>query len=242
MFENISARCRAIVVFLFSAVALLLFAACCYAGQDWFSEWYGLPVGGALMLLSIPFHGLGEKSAFSYVISFLFNTAGMGFCASAYYSMTIVPSALEDLLSAILLPLGILLLTCILLTVFAQIKQPIVAIVVLLEIALVIASVVFWVIRGGDFYAFSLFSLLIAGFYTFVYAITVDEAERVLLRDISFGSYGCFLFVALAALVAVALVAGDGCDCDCGDDCGCVDCCDCGDCGSSTTKTKKVKK
>ncbi len=238
MLENISVRCRAVVVFLFSAVALLLFTACCYAGQIWFSEWYGLPMGGALMLLSIPFHRLREKSSFSYVVSFLLNTVGMGFCASAYYSMTIVPSALEDLLPGVILPLGILLITCILLTVFAQVKQPIVTVVIVLEVALVIASVVFWVQRGGDFYAFSLFSLLIAGFYTFAYALTVGEEDRSILRDISFGSYGCFLFVALAALLAIACVAGDGCDCDCDGDC-----CDCSGCdGGSSGKTKKRKR
>lgn len=243
MFDRISARCRAIVVFLFAALALLMFTACCYLGQDWFSKWHALPIGGVLMLAAVPFHLLGEKAAISYVFSFLLNTVGMGFCASAYYTMTIVPSALEDLLPALILPLAILLVSCILLTFLRELKQPIIAVVMVLEFSLVIASIVFFAKRGGDFYAFSLFSLLIASFYTVVYALTVDE-ERVMLRDISFGSYGAFLLVGVAALIAIACVAGDGCDCDGGDCCDC-DCtgCDCGSgVGEGKTKTKKIKK
>ena len=236
MLENISVRCRAIVVFLFALVSLLLFTLCCHMGQGWFSLWYGLPVGGVLMLLSIPLHRLGEKNGFGYVAGFLFNTAGMGFCASAYYSMAGVSAALDRLCPALILPLGILLVGCILFVVFAQAKQPVAAILIVLEIGLLIATVVFFAKRGGDFYAFSLFSLLIAGFYTVIYALTVDEEERNILRDISFGSYGAFLLVGVAALVAIACIAGDGCDCDGGD------CCDC-DCGSGEgkTKTKKTK-
>lgn len=238
MFENISTRCRAIVAFLFALVALLLFTACCHMGQGWFSLWYGLPVGGALMLLSIPLHWMGEKNGCGYVACFLFNTAGMGFCASAYYSMTGISAALDRLLPALALPLAILLVGCVLFTLFPQAKQPIVAVLIMLEIGLLIATVVFFIKRGGDFYAFSLFSLLIACFYTAVYGLTVDEEERDILRDISFGSYGAFLLVGVAALVAVACISGDGCDFDDG----CCDCCDCTgvDCNSSG-KVKKKK-
>ena len=241
MIDQISARRRVVIVVLFSVVALLVFTGCCYLGQDWFLKWHGIPTGGVLMLLAIPLHLLGEKSAISYVFSFLLNTAGMGFCASAYYTMTIAPSALEDLLPALVLPLAILLVTCILLVVCIEKKQPIVTIVIFLEIALIIASIVFWVDRGAEFYAFSLFSLVVASFYTVVYHFAIDEDEYSILRDVSLGSYGAFLLVGVAALVAIACVAGDGCDCDGGDCCDC-DCsgCDCGS-GDGKTKAKKIK-
>ena len=60
------------------------------------------------------------------------------------------------------------------------------------ETGLIIASVVFWCIRGGDFYAFSLFCHVIAVFYTIVLGFTVDKEERSLLRDVSFGGFGAF--------------------------------------------------
>lgn len=238
MIDQINARVKVVVVFLLSVVALLVFTACCYLGQDWFSKWHGLPMGGLLMLLAIPFHLQGEKRKIFYLISFLLNTAGMGICASAYYTMTIVPSALEDLLPALALPLAILLVTGILLVLFEEKKQFIVTVVIFLEIALIVASIVFWVNRGAEFYAFSLFSLVVASFYTFAYHLAIDEEEYSILRDISLGSYGAFLLVGIAALIAIACVAGDGCDCDCGDGC---DCCDC-DCGSGSGGSQKAKK
>ena len=60
---------------------------------------------------------------------------------------------------------------------------------------------------------------MIAVFYTIVLGFTVDEEERSLLRDASFGGFGAFLIIGL--IVIIVLSGGDGCDCgDCGD-CGC---------------------
>lgn len=237
MIDQINARVKVVVVFLLSVVALFVFTVCCCLGQAWFSKWHGLLIGCLLMLLAIPFHLLGERCRVFYACSFLLNTAGMGICASAYYTMTIVPSALEDLLPALVLPLAILLATCVLLVLFAQKKQPIVTVVIFLEIALIVASIVFWVNRGAEFYAFSLFSLVVASFYTFAYHLAIEEEEYSILRDISLGSYGAFLLVGIAVLIAIACVAGDGCDCDCGDGCDC----DCSGSGGSQ-KAKKTKK
>ncbi|MBQ8357553.1 MAG: hypothetical protein IJX39_07070 [Clostridia bacterium] len=195
-----------------------------------------------LTLLAIPFHLLGGRTWIGYLFSFLLNTCGMCCSMTAYYNMSGLSCARADLLPAVLLPLTLLLCLCVLLTVFSESKEPIVAIAVLLEVALLVASVVFWAKRGGDFYAFSLFAHLIVLFYTTVFGVTVGEEERGLLRDISFGSFGAFLLVAAAALIAVTLIAGDGCDCDC--NCGDCDCSSC-DCGPSdfgkNTKTKRAR-
>ena len=132
----------------------------------------------------------------------------------------------------------ILLLVCVLLTAIPKRKQPIVITSVVIELGLLITSIVQWVRFGGEFYAFSFFALLVILFYTVVYAITAGEEERSLMRDISFGSYGTYLLVAIAALVATACVVGDGCDCD-GD---CCDCCDCSDFNRGKRKSNKLKK
>lgn len=238
MLEYIGTRRRAFVVFLFGALSLLLFAVFCHLADEWLTQWYGLPVGGALMLLSVPFHGLGEKNGCYYLVSTLMNTAGMGFCASAYYSVNKVFSELADLLPAVLLPIGILMLVCLLLALWERLRVPIAVGAVAVLTALIVASIVFWVNRGGEFYAFSLFSLIVAGFYTIVCAVSINE-ERDVLEDISIGSYGALSLVAIAVLVAIACASGDGCDCDAD----CCDCCDCGDCSDGQkTKLKRTKK
>ncbi len=150
---------------------------------------------------------------------------------------------MEVLLPAVFLPLALLCLCCVALTAFTDTKEPIISVAVALEIALLIASVVFWIIRGGEFYAFSLFSHLIALFYTAVCALTVNEEERALERDIAIGSFGVFALIGVMALIAVLIVSGgDGCDCDCTDGCEC-DCCECvGGDGAVGDNSKKRKK
>ena len=227
---------RAPVIFIVAVFATALFTFCTHLCVSYVAEWYGLLVGGALTLLAIPFHLLGNKFSPAYLLSFLLNTAGMGFCAGAYYATSGVCVAYSHLFPVTAIPLALVLLLALFLVALPQHKEPIVAVFILSEVGLIITAGVFWGIRGGDFYAFALFSLAISLFYTAVCALTVNEPERRFARDISFGSFGAFLLVGAVALIAVVAVAGgDGCDCDCGDGCDCSGC----DCSGSGDKRRK---
>lgn len=194
----------------------------------------GLVIAVLLMLAAIPFHWFGDRKNALYVVSLTLNAVGMGFSAGAYYSVTGLSAAFSALLPALLLPLFLLFLLCGLLCCLPRAKGPVTGVFLLLVIGLIVTSVVFWVKRGGAFYAFSLFSHAILLLATGVCIATVGEEDRVLLRDASFGGFGAFWAVAVAALLALALASGDGCDCDGGDCCDCSGC----DCGSSGKKKK----
>lgn len=231
---------RAPVIFIVATLTTALFTFCTHLCALHVPEWYGLLVGGALTLLAIPFHLLGSRSSPAYLLPFLLNTAGMGFCAGAYYTTSGVCAAYSHLFPVTVIPLALVLILALFLIALPQHKEPIVAVFIILEIGLIITAGVFWGIRGGDFYAFALFSLAISLFYTAVCALTVGEPERRFARDISFGSFGAFLLVGAVALIAVVAVAGgDGCDCDCD----CSDGCDCSgcDCGGSGDKKQRKK-
>lgn len=237
MLFHIQGRAKIWLVFAFATLALFLFLLFTPLGVQLFSEWYGLL--GGLTLTALAFLGYlgGEKLPVLYLFAFLLNTVGGSFCASAYYRTAALPCTWEALCPAVFLPLALLFLCGVALTAFPDTKEPIIAVTVVLEVALLIATIVFWIIRGGEFYAFSLFSLLIALFYTVVFALTVNEEERATERDIAIGSFGAFMLVGMAALVAVLVIAGgDGGDCDC---CECYDCCDCDDCRRDTSKKRK---
>lgn len=235
-------RGRALVVFLFSVPLTMLFTFTCnWAAEEITGPW-GLPIGGALILLSVPFYFFAGSLKVGYPVSILLNTVGMGFCASAYYSMSGEPCGLGELLPGALIALAVLFAIAFVLTLLPQLKHPIVCVGGVLEIALIVIFVVLWVKQNADSSAFTVFSLLMAAFYTVVFGLTVDEEERSLLKDIALGSYGAFALVAAVALIAVALIAGDGCDCD--GDCCDEECCDCSgcDCGSGDATAKKRTK
>lgn len=237
---EIKGRGRALAVLAFAALSLLLFAAFTTLSVSLLREWYGLVAGGALALLALGAYVLAKDLAPLYLLPYFLNTAAIGFCAGAYYAKTGISAAITGLLPATLLPLVILLLVAVALVLLPQSKDPIVALAAIIEIALIITSIVFWAKRGGDFYAFSLFSHLVALFYTAVYGLTACAEERQLLKDVAIGSFGAFLLVGIAALIALCAAGGGDCDCDC--DGGCCDSCDCSGCDCSTGNSGKKTK
>ena len=235
-------RGRPLAVLLLGAVALTVFALttdlATHLGHPWQAT---LGVGIGLMLLAIPCHWFGALERIGYLAAILLNLLGMGAAAGAYFIESGVGGTLTDLLPATVLPLLLLALLCILLAAFPDYKVPIGTLTVLIFIGLLVATVVFWCIRVGDFYAFSFFSHIVTLFFAIVCGVTADEEERLLLRDASLGSFGLFSIIAVVALIALLLVGGgDGCDCDCSGEC-----CDCGDgcnCGDSSRKGKRKLK
>ena len=229
MTNTMKTRLKPLCIFFFFAVTLILFTAFTSIGAPLFTKAYGIPIGMLFMIVAIVWHILGSQYDIFYILGIIFNSVGMGFLASTYYCLKDVPSFISDLAPALVLPLAIMLAVSVILTLAPDIKHPMIVILAILELGLIIASIVFWCTRGGDFYAFSMFSLIVTGFYTGVLAFTVDE-ERELLRDISFGCFGAFFIIGIVVIIAIS--QGEACD---GCDGGC-DGCDCG--GGSKKKSK----
>ncbi len=79
--------------------------------------------------------------------------------------------------------------------------------------------------------------------FAFIFAMSLEAHTREdLIRNLTLSTYSVFaVAIIVAVFVVLALLGGDGmdCDCDCGDDC-CCDACDVGgDIGSSQRKKKK---
>ena len=95
LIEFLHSKARALVVFLFSEIALGLFflstiVSC--AVFDW--PYYGLIFGIILMVAAIPFHWNGKKWKMGYVVSFLLNSVGSGLSVSTLYldkAVSVIP-------------------------------------------------------------------------------------------------------------------------------------------------------
>lgn len=219
MLTFLNTKARPFVVFLASLVALGCLVLFTLLGVAAFTEWYGLIAGILCMLLAIPCHLLAKKHEVGYLIAFLLNSVGSGFSVSAYYACSGIRSNGAAMLVGALAASGVLFLVYLMLQSFGKTKKVTVTVAVVLNILLLIAAAVLWIVIGGALYSFGFFSLLVSLFYLGVFGVTVNHEERSLLRDISFGSFGSLII--LTVVVAVVLSEGDladGLDLDLGGD------------------------
>lgn len=200
LLEYLHGKARGFVVFLFAEVAVGLLVISAAASCLVLEKWYGLIGGVLLMIAAIPFHWNGKKWKYGYWVSFLLNSVGSGMSVSALLVAKSVPSSLPQLLLAAVPAAAILLLVWLMLEIFHRSKGSTVAIVTMLNIALIVGLVVLWVTYGYRFYCFAFFCSLLSLFYLCVFGITVEHEERSLLRDISFGSFGSFIILTVVVI------------------------------------------
>ena len=78
----------------------------------------------------------------------------------------------------------------------------------------------------------------------FIFAMSLEASDRdELIRNLTLSTYSVFVVaIIVAVFVIIAMLGGDGldCDCDCGGDC--CDCCEGCDTGANFTPSKKKKK
>lgn len=228
---------KGISVYFFFAVAIVIFIISTLAGCRLFNKWFGILGGVLLTVLSVPCHILiGRKTSFGHFISFALNMVGAGFSASAYYTVKNINCQLDNLVYGIIPALAVMFLLSLLMVILRENKHVLIVIFAIIHIGGIIASIVFWVKIGGEIFAFMFFSLLLSSFYVAVLAVTVDEDERGVMRDCSFGSYGFYLVATVVvAIIIFGALGCDDCSCD-GADCDC--CCDCDTSSGSKKKSK----
>ena len=192
------------VVFAFTVIAYVLFALSTIFALSICTEWYGLVIGAVLMVLAVPTHIFAKKHNSLYILSYALNTIGSGFAASAYYlekQLTVIP---ENLFLPMLIPAIVSLVTYLLVRLFPKIKKFVLAISTIGTIAMLIAFAVLWIKNGYEFYSFAFFNSVFTLFYIVVDAVTAGEYDRLVIRDISFGSFGIFLVIALVVLFIIS--------------------------------------
>lgn len=204
MLKFLSTKGKAITVFVFSLCFLGFFILSSLVATQICQKWYGLAVGIALMLLAIPFHRLGKKKPWGYVVSFALNAIGAGFVVSAYYLKIEAVLALFPLLIAAIPAAAILLLVYLMLQSFSKTKTVTLTIAAILNGLLTIATMVLWIIYGDVTYSFAFFCSLISLFYLCVFGITVNHDDRSVFRDISFGSFGSLIIIAVVVIFVIS--------------------------------------
>lgn len=191
------------MVFLFTIIAYVVFALSTVFAMSVCTEWYGLIVGAVLMVLAVPSHIFAKKNKPLYVLSYILNTVGSGFAASAYYlekEHSVIP---ESLFLPMLIPAAVSFVTYLLVRLFLKARKFVLTIATLGTIAMLIAFAVLWIRKGYEFYSFAFFNTVFTLFYVVTDAVTVSECDRNVIRDISFGSFGIFLVVAMVVLFII---------------------------------------
>lgn len=206
LIKYLHSKARGFVVFLFAEIALLLLILSTAASCSLLEKWYGLAGGVLLMVAAVPFHWNGKKWKTGYLISYLLNSVGSGMSVSALFVAKDVPADLPQLLAAAIPAAGVLLLVYLMLQIFHSSKGSAIAVSTLLNIVLSVCLIVLWIMHGYRFYSFAFFCSLISLFYLCVFGITVEQEERSLLRDISFGSFGSFIILT----VVVVFILSEG--------------------------------
>lgn len=208
MLENlVNTKSKVFIVFLFSIASLGILALSTQVAVVLCSKWYGIIVGICLMILAIPLHILAKRWMFLYAFSFLVNFIGCGFSVSAYYLTNGIAINLFELIVATIPAVAILVLIYLMLGIYSKTKRTTLSIAAVLNFALLVAAVVFWIRTGGTFFSFGFFCLLVSMFSICVFGVTINHDERPVLRDISYGSFGSF--VILTIVVIVILSEGD---------------------------------
>ena len=203
----IDTKAKAFVVFLFSLASLATLALSTQIAVLLCVKWVGLIIGASFMMAAIPLHILGKKFPIFYVLSFVVNFIGCGFSVSAYYLTNELSLNILELILAAIPSSVILTLIYLMLQTFSKTKKVTLSIATLINFALLILAVVYWVKTGETFFSFGFFCLLVSLFFICVFGVTINHNERPVLRDISFGSFGSF--VILTIVVIVILSEGD---------------------------------
>jgi len=90
---------------------------------------------------------------------------------------------------------------------YSKTKKVTLSIATIVNLALLVVTVVYWIRTGETYFSFGFFCLLVSLFFICVFGVTINHDERPVLKDISYGSFGSF--VILTVVVIVILSEGD---------------------------------
>lgn len=204
LLQFLNSKCKAVIVFMFSIIAIAAFIVTTFSATLICAKWYGLIIGIFLMLAAVPCHITGKKNRAGYLFSFVLNSVGNGFSASALYLQSDIPLPFVEALIPAVPAAGILLLVYLLLQIFSKTKRFTVTTAVIINCLLIAALVVLWIMKGPAYFSFGLFCLIISLFYLCVFGITLGRDERSVLRDISFGSFGSFIILTVVVIFVLS--------------------------------------
>ncbi len=208
MLNYLNTKAKPFVVFVFSLSSLVLFILSSLFATQICQKWYGLAIGIAMMIIAIPFHCKGKKKLWGYTASFAINSIASGFIVSAYYLKYKIVLDIFSLFIGAISAAAILFLVYLMLQSFKKTKKVTVIVAAIINTVLTVSATVLWIIYGNLVFSFGFFCSLISLFYLCVFGITINHDERSVFRDISFGSFGSLIIIAV--VVIFILSGGEG--------------------------------
>ncbi len=204
MIKYLNTFAKSFVVLIFSLVSFGLFIISSLLATQICKKWYGLAIGIIMMLIAIPFHCIGKKAQWGYLISFVINSFACGFVASAYYLEAEITLKLYQMFMGAVPAAAILFLVYLMLQSFNKTKKVTVTVAAIINAILTITAAFLWIKHGDIAYSFGFFSSLIGFFYLCVFVITINHDERSVFRDISFESFGSFIIITVVVIFIIS--------------------------------------
>lgn len=171
--------------------------------------WLTLIAAALMMLGAIPMHCAGMRPGrnapvrrWCWVVSAGMNALSGALAVAAFHLHTQRPAELLPLLTGLLPGLILLTLSALALSVFSAAKKPLLILLAVADAALIVVQ---FVHPAGSWAA--VFGLLAALCGLLTLALNVGHKDRLLLRDVSFGSFGAAMLIGFVVLVV--LTEGD---------------------------------
>lgn len=204
MYNYLNTKAKAFLVFVFSSGFIGLFILSALLATQICQKWSGLAIGIVMMIIAIPFHCIGKKKIWSYLVCIATNSIASGFVVSAYYLKNEITLESYHLLIGAIPAVAIIFLVYLMLQIFNKTKKVTIIVAAIINAVLTIFATVLWIINGNVIFSFGFFCSLISFFYLCVFGITINHNERSVFRDISFGSFGSFIIISVVVIFIIS--------------------------------------
>ena len=211
MMKFLNTKAKAFVVFIFLIIYLGIFIFSSLFATLICQDMYVILIGLGMMILAIPFHCKGrakrckeKNKLWCYFVSIIFNSVATGFIVSAYYITSKITIDIFSLFIGAIPAVAIIFLVYLMLQTFNKTKKVTIIVASIINLALTIFATVLWIMDGDVIYSFGFFCSLISFFYLCVFGITINYDDRSVFRDISFGSFGSFIIIAVVVITIIS--------------------------------------
>lgn len=213
---------RVLTVLAFACAAMVIMTLVTPMAMEIGNKWMALGAAAAVMIAAIPMHCMahqkqsGRKRPLLWAVCWLMNSAANGLSVAALYIHAEQAVNTGELLQGMLPAMTVMAAVAAVLACFPARKKLVLWTAGILAAVLAVASWIPAVWDAQPQRSMMLFGALVALFYLFVLGRIVGREDRVLMREISFGSFGVLILVTFAVLVIIsdgeALEGLDGLD------------------------------
>ncbi len=186
-----------------SLLSLGLFALAVWGSCILLSQLAAIIGAVFLFLPSLVLQFRKKQREVSSFISLVLNSVANGLIASVYYLHYRIAVDHGTVLTCLLLPAVLLLCAYILLGLLPGRSFLPTLLLILSNVALMIASVVAWILIGGVLYSFTFFCTIFTLIYTLVFRFLLRHPRDSVMEALSIGSYGIMGIIVIVVVILV---------------------------------------